>query len=464
MHRLGTGAAASRPTRGSVPLLSPAPSGRGAGGEGPNGLMPDPEILNLPAAEAVDHFRAKGFHVGFDWRDTDAALHVRSFTVAKMLQLDLLQDVRVAVDAALAEGTTLSHFQDALEPLLVRKGWWGQQWQPDPLTGTPRRVTLGSLARLRTIFRTNLATAYSAGRWARIDRVKAELPYLRYVAVLDGRTRPAHAAWHGTVLPVDDPWWQTHYPPNGWNCRCLVQQLDAADLASHGYRVADGPPAGSERRVPWQNRRTGRVTQVPVGLEPGWAHHVGRAQVDRAVADQFIGRLDAAPAALAQAAIGQPWGGAVFRQFLHPPSGTRRPEADAGAGPMGDWPVAVLPPAVQQTLGGLSRTVRLSPWTAEKQAGRIPGIPGHPDVAPTDYARVQKILDEGEWFSGVNRQTGRRLDRVLVGVFNEEGRVWRVAVKVTQDWHETYLTSLGRIKPSDLRRLRLNPARRLGED
>ncbi len=36
--------------------------------------------LDVPPAEAVEHFRAKGFHVRFDWRDTDAEAHLRSFT------------------------------------------------------------------------------------------------------------------------------------------------------------------------------------------------------------------------------------------------------------------------------------------------------------------------------------------------------------------------------------------------
>ena len=44
---------------------------------------------------------------------------------------------------------------------------------------------------------------------------------LRYVAVLDARTRPEHRAWHGLILPIDHPLWDTHYPPNGWGCRCL---------------------------------------------------------------------------------------------------------------------------------------------------------------------------------------------------------------------------------------------------
>ncbi|NTV80668.1 MAG: hypothetical protein HGA24_04505, partial [Candidatus Aminicenantes bacterium] len=45
-------------------------------------------------------------------------------------------------------------------------------------------------------------------------------------AILDGVTRPLHRAWNGTILPVDHAWWKTHFPPNGWRCRCTVRALD----------------------------------------------------------------------------------------------------------------------------------------------------------------------------------------------------------------------------------------------
>lgn len=234
--------------------------------------MAKPEILAVPPVEAVEHFRSKGYHVGFDWRDTDAAQHLASFTVAKAMRLDILEDIREAVDEAIAEGLTFAQFQRRLEPVLRSKGWWGQQELVDPVTGERRLVQLGSPHRLRTIFDTNIRMASAHGRWTRVQRLKGVMPYLRYVAVLDARTRPEHALWHGTVLPVDHPWWRTHYPPNGWHCRCIVVQLSDHDLERYGYRVSPDPDV---RQREWLNRRTGEVHQVPFGIDPGFAHNVG---------------------------------------------------------------------------------------------------------------------------------------------------------------------------------------------
>ena len=261
--------------------------------------MARPEILNVPPVEAVESFRAKGHHVGFDWRDTDAAQHTTSFTVAKAMELDLLGDIRRAVDETIADGQTFEHFRDRLEPLLKARGWWGRQEMVDPQTGETRVVQLGSPHRLRTIFDTNIRTSYARGRWQRIESVQADLPYLRYIAVLDQRTRPEHLAWHGTVLPVGHPFWQTHYPPNGWFCRCIVQQLAEGDLERYGYKVSDGPPAGSERTRPWTNKRTGERVQVPVGIDPGFAHNVGTVSPVQQARRRLEERLPEAGAAIA---------------------------------------------------------------------------------------------------------------------------------------------------------------------
>ncbi len=234
------------------------------------------EILDLHDAEAIEHFRLKGYRIGFDWRDTAAAEHARAFTVAKAMDRDILRDIRSAFDRAYARGDTVESFIDALAPELQRRGWWGRKFMVDPRTGDIRASQLGSVHRLRLIFDANMRSATARGHWERIERLKDRLPFLRYVAVLDERTRSRHRDWHGTILPVDHPFWTTHYPPNGWRCRCMVQQLAEEDLERFGYDPANaGPPDGADKTRPWTNKRTGETAQVPLGIDPGWQHNAG---------------------------------------------------------------------------------------------------------------------------------------------------------------------------------------------
>jgi len=235
--------------------------------------MPEPLPVNLPPAEAVEWFRAKGYQISWGWQDVYAEQHGRAFTVAKAMRMGVLEDIRGAVDHAIAEGATLREFARDLTPRLQAAGWWGGTRMVDPRTGEEKDVQLGSPRRLETIFDTNLRTAYAAGEVERQERTKARRPYLRYVAILDGGTRPEHRAWHGTVLPADDPWWSTHYPPNGWGCRCAVQQLSDADLERYGYQVSSTAPPSDTYE--WRNPRSGEVRQVPGGIDPGFDHNPG---------------------------------------------------------------------------------------------------------------------------------------------------------------------------------------------
>lgn len=234
--------------------------------------------FDLAPEKALAFFRAKGYAVGFDWRDVWQQEHDAAFTVAKMMDLDLLADVRAAVDKAIADGQTLQDFRQLLEPRLVEAGWWGKAEAIDPLTGETKVVQLGSPRRLRTIFQTNMQTAYSAGQWAEIQETKGEAPYLMYDAVDDEVTRPEHRAWDNTVLPVDDPWWSTHMPPNGWNCRCGVIQLSATQAKGLGYQPTDSAPPSPTRS--YTNPRTGAVEQVPKGIDPGFAYNPGESRAN----------------------------------------------------------------------------------------------------------------------------------------------------------------------------------------
>ena len=77
-------------------------------------------------------------------------------------------------------------------------------------------------------------------------------------------TDPRHRRWHGTILRHDHAFWQTHFPPCGWHCRCTVQSLSDADLERFGLTPSPQPPGDWDRTRPWINRRTGTVQDVPI--------------------------------------------------------------------------------------------------------------------------------------------------------------------------------------------------------
>ncbi len=229
-------------------------------------LMPISINFKLKPEEVLKYFRAKGYRVSFAWQDVWQQEHEAAFTVAKMMDLDLLKDTRAAVDRAIAEGQTFQQFHQSLEPKLADAGWWGRKEMLDPVTGETREVQLGSVRRLRTIFRVNMQAGYAAGHWAQIEDNKREAPYLMYDAVDDGRTRPEHRAWDGIVLPADDPFWNDHMPPNGWNC------FPAGTLVSGEFQIGmkalyEGPMVRIDTRG---GRRLVLTAKHPVLTRERW--------------------------------------------------------------------------------------------------------------------------------------------------------------------------------------------------
>lgn len=71
-------------------------------------------------------------------------------------------------------------------------------------------------------------SARMAAKWQDYEQESNLYPNLQYVAVNDERTREDHKQLDGLIYPVGHAFWGTHYPPNGWNCRCTVRQTDAA--------------------------------------------------------------------------------------------------------------------------------------------------------------------------------------------------------------------------------------------
>jgi SPP1 gp7 family putative phage head morphogenesis protein len=85
---------------------------------------------------------------------------------------------------------------------------------------------------LETEFNTSISQSQSAEQWATIIDQKNDLPLLQYQTADDGRVRDEHSAWDNIVRKVDDPFWSTVMPPNGFNCRCTVIQLSSGKVSS----------------------------------------------------------------------------------------------------------------------------------------------------------------------------------------------------------------------------------------
>lgn len=77
---------------------------------------------------------------------------------------------------------------------------------------------------LEAIFRTQTQVAYGAGRWSadQAPEIQEILWGYKYVTVGDDRVRSEHVGFEGVLLPKNDAFWSTHWPPNGWGCRCAV--------------------------------------------------------------------------------------------------------------------------------------------------------------------------------------------------------------------------------------------------
>ena len=236
------------------------------------------DAFDTPPEQAIEYFRGKRLRASFSYADTLGKANDAAFTVAKMMDVDLLSQVRASLDSALANGTSFTEWKRELIPVLKSAGWWGEAALRDPLTGEMVQAQLGSPWRLETIFRTNMQAAYAAGAWQEIQDQAELAPFLMYDAVDDFRTRPLHASWDSRVLPITSAWWRTHYPPNGYNCRCGVIQLSADDLAAMGITPQPAPEDGA---YTWTNPRTGETLQVPNGIDPGFDRRPGADFTDQ---------------------------------------------------------------------------------------------------------------------------------------------------------------------------------------
>lgn len=390
------------------------------------------EAVSLPPEEAIAFFRAKVDTPTRAWTDLQRDAHVRAFSVAGATSEALLRDFRAAVDKALSQGTTAAEFRADFDAIVARHGW----------------AHSGSAGfRASIIYETNLAVAYSAGRYAQMTEpaTLAAFPYWTYMRTSSARPRIEHLGWVGTTLRHDDAWWGTHYPPNGWRCRCWVRPTTEAALGRMGKGGPDKAPEAPKGHPPsW-------------GIDQGWDYNPGAAWQRGEVLPPKTG-VTGEPGARPELpmptepltpppATMPPLRGARLPPAERVPAPPPAPVPVASAeelssflqAPSGEVVVERLMPELQAHLRAGVAEVRLSVPTIEKQRRH------HPELLDEEY----------ELARGVLRHPGLAVqDRPLhVQMFRHAGeRLYCAVVKVTGALDRLYLVSFHRARENDINR------------
>ncbi|QEY23514.1 phage head morphogenesis protein [Neisseria animalis] len=245
-------------------------------------------VFEMKPEAAVAYLKQKGVAVSWDWQDMLDDAHATAFTVAKTAGMDVANDIYSAVVKAAETGQTPEQFSQEITPVLQRKGWWGRQEVPNPDTGEFQTAMLGSPHRLKTIYMTNMQSAYMAGRYVQMKEAADTHPYWEYIAVNDSRTRETHRLLHGRIYRADDPVWDSLYPPLDYRCRCRVRPLSAErgrdkvlpspELETITVDIGENRFTGEQRHA----RRTGiRIGRQFVAPNAGFNANQGKTMLSR---------------------------------------------------------------------------------------------------------------------------------------------------------------------------------------
>lgn len=219
---------------------------------------------SLGFAESIDFFRNKLNVPTERWNDIWRDNHNNSFMVAGAMQDDLLNDFRQAVDSAIAEGKSISWFQKEFNNIKQSHGW-------DHVGDATWRSNI--------IYNTNMRQSYNAGRYEQLQH----FDYWEYQHGDSLQPRPLHLSWDSLLLPKDDPFWLTHFPSNGWGCKCKARGRSKQYVERKGLTVNKSPKI---ELVDWTDKATGEVHVIPKGIDPGFDYAPKKTERKKQLAKQ----------------------------------------------------------------------------------------------------------------------------------------------------------------------------------
>ena len=374
--------------------------------------------------DVTGYFDGKHLRPGFSWLDVFAQEHAYSFTVAKAVELELLTSFRNTISGAIRNGQGFENWRKDMAAELQRLGWYGPRMVQDPTGVDPdRMVNFASERRLKTIFWSNMNSARAAGQWERAQRSKRALPYFLYVRTTSADPRPEHLAWVGIILPVDHPFWKTHFPPNGWLCKCQVRQITAreAERLLGTSRVIGKDAEGNDitirysDQVPdlgpdldFKNRRTGEIIKVPPGIDAGWHTNPGLARASTLI-QNFEEKLAVAHQDDATKVLKDLWDDPYLR--IAP----KLPEKV--------WLPAGHNPTLAEQLGAVSPVISIASEAIADSMDKH-------KMAVEDFSVLPEMLSAGEIVDGLKGEANTR------SILWRAGKsIWRAFIAITRNGH-----------------------------
>jgi SPP1 gp7 family putative phage head morphogenesis protein len=215
---------------------------------------PRPSFLSLPFEEAIESFRERRLVSPEEFRQLSDEAKQRAFTATRLAADQVRQRAQREVLRALEEGTTLDEFAAQLRTAEVSLG-----------------VTPSDPAYVETVFRTNVASSYGAGRYRQLrsPAVVKMRPFVQYRNAGDARVTDICRELGGKVFRQDDPSWQRFAPPNHFNCRSVIVSLPdpRGNAVSTGADIQSQPATGFDTAPSVELTGTGQDAPLPEPIE-----------------------------------------------------------------------------------------------------------------------------------------------------------------------------------------------------
>jgi SPP1 gp7 family putative phage head morphogenesis protein len=194
----------------------------------------------VPHKEAADFIKSKPAVSRAVFDRLLPELKARAFTVTGIEDATVLQGIRDRIAELPAGGNWEDIKEDLAENIspFLAKG------------DTPEdaeRAQIAATRRAELLLRLHGFQAYSAAAYQVMDAQRDVFPYWQYKSMSDSKVRDTHAALNGVVLPANAKFWERHYPPWEWGCRCQVVPLMEEDVEE--IREAEAGKPLEERKV-----------------------------------------------------------------------------------------------------------------------------------------------------------------------------------------------------------------------